>query len=169
MSINPELLKHYELKPEEVFREAEYATIWYVIALILDAAILLAIVAHAVLMPMKGVPHEVARDSAWFAIELILIVLGPITIIIVGLGFAVADFSRIWTKLFGQEIETFVAIKRTAWVIGYLLTALNVAYIWDFTNQTFLYGIVIALIGVGYYEAGEYPKTVVKEKEKAKP
>ena len=166
MALNPELARHLELKTEEKFKELGLLTRWFIASLILLVLIFFAVVAHAMLKPIHTDDYQSVRSTAWFAIQLTIFLFGPLIVLLVGVGFAAADFSRLWTKLFGEEIETFAAIKRTAWVIGYVITALNVPFLWDFSKTPSLYPIMLGAIGIIYYEAGSYPKTVLKEKGK---
>jgi hypothetical protein len=133
---------------------------------IVDVVALLVITIRALKAPLGGIPFEVASANALSAAKLIMFFLGPITIALTGIAFGVPDLVQgLFPNRFIAEIETTAAMKRAAWFIGYDLAALMIVYLWDFSEVTYLYGLVLIAVGALFYQAGEWPKTVIKKQD----
>jgi hypothetical protein len=163
---NPSRIDNLELKFQKALGKVTISTMIFLCVAIVDLTLLLLVNIVALKAPLSGVPFEIASNHALVAAKWVMFFFGPITIILVGIGFGAPDIVQgLLPKRFTAEIETTAAMRRAAWFIGYDLAALIVVYLWDFSEIPYLYGLVLIIIGVLFYQAGEWPKTVVKKQD----
>ena len=165
--LNPEIIQSLERKTEKKFFQFETLAWVWVALLILTVTVTLALTIHVLKAPLTGASHDVIAASALNAFKWIAFFLGPIILVLIGLGFLTMDFLQEFIpSSWKNEIITSGAVRKTAWFIGYDLIAIAIVYLWDFSKVPQFYGLLLIILVVLAYQSGGFPSAVIREKGK---